>query len=66
VYGDQACSEGIWDNAISYGLKRCFESTGCAMGARTQEENDLSINNYEEGIWGIIPIEKVDHHAQRI
>jgi hypothetical protein len=36
------------------------------MGARTQEENDLSINNYEEGIWGIIPIEKVDHHAQRI
>jgi hypothetical protein len=34
-YGDQACSEGIWNNAISDGVKRRVESDERAMGART-------------------------------
>jgi hypothetical protein len=44
-YGDQACSEGIWNNAILDGFRRCFESAGCAMGAKTQEECDLSLSD---------------------
>jgi hypothetical protein len=37
VYKDsnrhQACSKGIWDNAIPDGIKRRVESDECSMGA---------------------------------
>jgi hypothetical protein len=49
-FTELACSEVIWNSAILNGVKRHIESIGCAIGARTQEECDISLNDSEEGI----------------
>jgi len=42
--GDQVCSEGIWVSANPNGVRRCFESDECVMGAKTHE-GALSLND---------------------
>jgi hypothetical protein len=44
-YGHQACSKVIWDGAIPDGVRRCVESGGCDMGAITQEECAINLND---------------------
>jgi hypothetical protein len=44
-YGNQACSEGIWNSAIPDGVRRYIDNARCTMGAKTQEECDLSLRD---------------------
>jgi len=43
--GTKDAVKGISNNTISYGVGKHIESIGCDMGAITQEDCDLSLND---------------------